>query len=101
MLAGAAEAKTSAGAPCWIWVARAPDDPKLKLMVVPGWADWNVVPSWPKAAVSDDAADTVIDPLSLGAVVVELAELGEFPQAAAAKATAASDPVAAHRQGWR
>ena len=40
-----AEAKTSAGAPCWIWVASVPEDPKLNVIVVPGWAAWNCSPS--------------------------------------------------------
>ena len=30
MSPGEAEANTSAGAPCWIWVASVPDEPKLK-----------------------------------------------------------------------
>jgi hypothetical protein len=34
MSAGDADAKTSAGAPDTIWVARAPEEPKLNLTVV-------------------------------------------------------------------
>src|SRR5450755_805600 len=76
-----AEAKTSAGAPCRIWVARAPDDPKLNAAVAPGWMAWNADPSWSNAPVSDEAADTVIDPDSRVEVVV-VEELAELPQAA-------------------
>ena len=63
MSPGEAEANTSAGAPCWIWVASVPDEPKLKATVVAGWMDRNVVASWVNAAVSEDAAETVIDPV--------------------------------------
>jgi hypothetical protein len=75
-------------------MASAPDDPKLNVIAVPGWADWNLVPSWPKAAESDDAAETVIDPVSFGRVVVVVfADPFELPQAAAARARAASHPA--------
>src|SRR5450759_622690 len=70
-----AEANTSAGAPCVIWVTSAPDDPKLNVMVAPGWADWNSVPSWPKVPISDDAADTMMEPVSLGFVAVSYTHL--------------------------
>ena len=44
------------------------------------------MPSVPKAPVSDEAADTVIDPVSFGAVVVEVVDVPaeELPQAAMA-----------------
>ena len=93
MSPGEAEAKTSAGAPCWICVARAPDDPKLKAMVVPGCFAWKDVSSWPKAPVSDEAADTVIEPVR-AAVVVVVGELEELPQAVATRATAATAAAA-------
>src|SRR5215469_8162660 len=62
MFFGAAEAKTSAGAPLVIWVARVELAPKLNLTVSPGWASWNCLPSWVKVSFSDDAAKTVIVP---------------------------------------
>ncbi len=40
---------------------------------------WKEVSSWPKAPVSDDAADTVIDPVS-AAAVVEVAVAGELEE---------------------
>src|SRR5664280_2429458 len=84
-----AEANTSAGAPCWIWVTSAPDDPRLNVMVVPGWADSNRLPSWPKVPVSEDAADTMMEPVSLGfVVVVPPDDEDELPQAVAATAAA-------------
>src|ERR1039457_5298018 len=93
-----AEANTSAGAPCWICVASVPDEPKLNETVVPGCADWNIVPRVPKAPLSDDAADTVIVPLSaavVAVVAVVLVAVDELPQAAAvARATRASAAAA-------
>jgi len=64
MFFGAAEAKTSAGAPLVIWVARVELAPKLNLTVSPGWASWNCLPSWVKVSFSDDAAKTVIVPVA-------------------------------------
>ena len=81
---GDAEANTSAGDPWVIWVASAPDEPKLNEISVPWCAALNIVPSFPKASVSDEAADTVIEPVSLYAVVVEVVDVSaeELPQAA-------------------
>src|SRR6266496_6052052 len=62
MFAGAAEANTSAGAPLMIWVARPELGPKLNVTLSPGWRVSNCCASWLKAPVSDDAANTVIDP---------------------------------------
>src|SRR5215470_6439121 len=73
MFFGAAEAKTSAGAPLVIWVARVELAPKLNLTVSPGWAASNCVPIWVKVSFSDDAANTVIVP----AGKAELAAAGE------------------------
>jgi hypothetical protein len=94
---GDADAKTSAGAPDTIWVARAPDDPKLNVTVVPGCSRWNPVASWVKVPVRDEAADTVIDPESDAPVVVVVPSEDELEQAAA---TNARTPVAtiAHRR---
>jgi len=95
MSPGDAEAKTDADAPCWIWVAKAPDDPKLNATVVPGCNRWKVVSSRPKAAVSDDAADTVIDPVSSGVVAdVVVGEPEELLHAAVATRTAARSSAA-------
>src|SRR5262245_19429136 len=60
MLVVSAEANTSAGAPCWIWVARAWLPAKLKLTLVPPLADVYCWPSWVKAAVREAAANTLI-----------------------------------------
>jgi hypothetical protein len=68
---GEAEANTSAGAPDTIWVASAPDEPKLKAIEVPGWTWWKLEASWVNVPVRDDAADTVMDPDS-GAPVVDV-----------------------------
>jgi hypothetical protein len=83
---GEAEAKTSAGAPETIWVARAPDDPKLNVTVVPGCNRRNPVASWVKVPVREDAADTVIDPASGAPVVVVVPAEVELEHAAVASA---------------
>jgi len=62
IVVGLAEAKTSAGAPCVIWVARPELDPKLNTTRVPGWARWNWRPSVVNDSLSDAAAKTVIVP---------------------------------------
>jgi hypothetical protein len=60
MLGKSAEANTSAGAPCWIWVASAWLPAKLKVTLVPLLAAVYRSPSWLNAAVSDAAANTLI-----------------------------------------
>ena len=57
-----AEAKTSAGAPCWIWATRSEDPAKLKVTLTPGWAFSNSAPISVKVFFSDAAAKTVISP---------------------------------------
>ena len=54
-----AEAKTSAVPSDSIDAARSPDEPKLNVTVVPGFAASKSDPICVKAAVSDDAANTV------------------------------------------
>ena len=54
-----AEANTSAGAPCWIWVTRSEEPAKLNVTVVPGWAASNCCPSSVKVDFSEAAANTV------------------------------------------
>jgi hypothetical protein len=83
---GEAEAKTSAGAPDTIWVARAPDDPKLNVTVVPGCSRRKPVASWVKVPVREDAAETVIDPASGAPVVVVVPAEDELEHAAVASA---------------
>jgi hypothetical protein len=56
MLAGSAEANTSAGAPCWIWAARSEEPAKLNRTVVPGWAASTWAPIGVKAFFSEAAA---------------------------------------------
>ena len=62
MLVRSADAYTSAGAPPWIWVTSADDDPKLNVTVALGFFLWKPEPSLVNASVSDAAADTVMDP---------------------------------------
>src|SRR5512133_3281317 len=87
MLGTSAEANTSAGAPCWIWVARAWLPAKLKVPLVPSAAVyWG--PSSLNAAVSDAAANTLISP---GDCAPEPPpESSPPPQAASTSAAAAS-----------
>ena len=59
MLAVSAEAKTSAGAPCWICATRSEEPPKLNLTFTPSWSASNCLPSSVKVDVSDAAAYTV------------------------------------------
>src|SRR5262245_32461715 len=68
MLVVSAEANTSAGAPCWIWVARAWLPAKLKVTLVPPLAAVYCSPILVKAAVSEAAANTLI---SAGAATPE------------------------------
>src|SRR5919204_2721096 len=62
MLVVSAEAYTSAGAPCWIWVARAWLPAKLKVTLVPPLAAVKSPPSLVNAAVSEAAANTFSSP---------------------------------------
>jgi len=92
MFFGDAEAKTSAGAPLVIWVDSPELGPKLNFTVSPLWAASNCLPSWVKAPVSDDAANTVIVPVAgaeLPALDGELELLLEQPAAATAASPAA------------
>jgi hypothetical protein len=99
---GDADAKTSAGAPDTIWVARAPDEPKLNWTDVPGCRRWKLVASWVNVSVSDDAADTVIEPDNRGgAVEVVVGVEDELEQAAVTTATAHSAARTARRLDGR
>src|SRR5206468_1304869 len=64
MLAGAAEANTSAGAPWLICVARAELPAKLNLTVEPGLAASKSLPIRVNDSVSDAAANTVTVPVT-------------------------------------
>ena len=64
-----AEAKMSAGAPCTIWACKAEDASKLNVTFASGCAVVNAAPRSLKAAVSDDAANTVMSPFTAGTVV--------------------------------
>src|SRR5689334_22979211 len=57
-----AEAKTSAGAPCWSWATRSDDPAKLKVTFVPGCAFSKSSPIWVKVFLREAAANTVISP---------------------------------------
>src|SRR5262245_54696616 len=93
MLAGDAEANTSAGAPLVICSARPELGPKLNFTVSPGWAASNCFPSWVKLSVSDAAAKTVIVPVGEDAGLAVDDELPEptleQPEAATAASAAA------------
>jgi hypothetical protein len=65
-----ADANTSAGAPCSIWVARVLDEAKLNAIEVPRCALWKRLPNWVNTPVSDEAADTVIEPVSVAALAL-------------------------------
>src|SRR5262245_31033213 len=87
MFVWSADANVSAGAPCWICVASVDDDPKLNVADASGFAVWKSFPICVKAPVSEAAADTVILPDTLDALVVDVVELPDFeslPQAATA-----------------
>src|SRR6478609_8817205 len=57
-----AEAKTSAGAPCWSWDTRSEEPAKLNVTVLPGWEASNFVPISVKVFLSDAAENTVSFP---------------------------------------
>ena len=65
----AAEAKTSAGAPRWIWVSRVELDSKLCFTVALSFCSSKVSPSSPNASIKDEAASmvSVFPPFSLSA----------------------------------
>src|SRR5215211_4872086 len=86
MLARSAEANTSAGAPCWIWVARAWLPAKLKVTLSPPLAAAYCRPSSVKAAVRDVAANTLS---SDGVSGLELPPASP-PQAASSSAATAT-----------
>ena len=81
-----ADANTSAVPSDSIDAARSPDEPKLKVTVVPGFAASKSDPICVNAAVSEDAANTVRSVASTDALPeVPLAELSLFePQATSA-----------------
>ena len=58
----AAEAKTSAGAPCWIWASNVELDSKLCFTFTPGFCCSNRFANSPKASMSEEAARTVSVP---------------------------------------
>ena len=65
--ARSAEAKTSAGAPASICATSAEVEPKFVRTRTPGFAMRNAATRSVNASVSDDAADTVIDPFGVAA----------------------------------
>jgi hypothetical protein len=91
---GDADAKTSAGAPATIWVARAPDDPKFIATDVPGCRCSKLVASWVNVWESEDAADTVMAPVSRGIVEVELVVEVVLPDVELEQALAAAASTA-------
>ena len=70
MVGSSADANTSTGAPLWICPARVDEPAKLVTTSTAGFAALNASTMSEKEAVSDEAANKVIDPLSgIGAVV--------------------------------
>jgi len=102
MFFGDAEAKTSAGAPEVIWVARPELAPKLNVTFTPGCAASNRLPIAVNASFSEAAANTVIDPDSaagldrLGLVDAEL-PLGPHPATADTASPAAITVIGGRR----
>src|SRR2546422_9054638 len=68
MLDWSAEAKTSPIAPCWIWATSVDDPAKLNFTTVPGWIRWKSAPIAVNAALSEEAANTVMVPLGADAL---------------------------------
>jgi hypothetical protein len=60
----AAQANTSAGAPCWIWVKSVELDSKLWRTSIPGFCSSKLFASTPNASVSEEAANTASVPPS-------------------------------------
>src|SRR5215213_4224604 len=89
MLSRSAEANTSAGAPCWIWVARAWLPAKLKMTLSPPLAAAYCRPSSVKAPVRDAAANTLSSDGAVGAEPPS-GSSPPPPQAASSRAAAAS-----------
>ena len=56
MFASSAEAKTSAGAPSWIWATRSEEPAKLNSTFTPSCVDSNSSPICSNVEVSDEAA---------------------------------------------
>ena len=82
-----AEAKTSAGAPWLIWVARSEDPAKLSVTVVPGCAASNSSASAVKGALRDAAAKTVtVLPASPAGAAQPVRPAATAPAASAAAA---------------
>src|SRR5215469_734876 len=88
MFAWSAEAKTSAGAPCWICVTSIGLPAKLNLTSTPGYFAWTWSPIFVNAPVSDAAASTVRLPETSG---VGVAGWAATPPHAAVTSAAATD----------
>src|SRR6478735_8103094 len=93
MLVWLAEAKTSAGCPCVMPVARAEDAPKFGVMVTPGWAASNCFLSVVNDSCNDAAANTFTVPVRAAVVDAPPDDNGEVlpgvvPELQAARATA-------------
>src|SRR5690349_12241996 len=106
MFFGAAEAKTSAGAPSLICLASAELPAKLKVTFVPGCAASKSLPSWVNVPVSDAAANTVMVPDTVG-VLLELLEGADdaaglsSPQPAMVRAATVARAASAVRRNIR
>src|SRR5581483_2770098 len=86
MLFWSADANTSAGAPCWIWVTSAWEPAKLYVTVRWGAFEASVAFSAVNASVSDAAANTVRLPVR-GKVVAAVLVLGPQPPSTTDRAT--------------
>src|SRR5829696_7664171 len=95
MVAGLAEANTSAGAPWTMLCASAELAPKLNRTVTPGFAASNRLPSVPNESVSEAAANTVTVPVG----PLRDGEPGSVPSSPQPAARASAAAAAATRTG--
>src|SRR5512134_1950307 len=89
MFASSADAKTSTGAPPWIWSTSADDPSKLNVTSVSGYLFSNCLPISVKASVNEAAAETVIEPAGFACGFAD-AEPGATSVVETAVATAAA-----------
>src|SRR5215472_718420 len=88
MFAWSAEAKMSAGAPCWICVTSVGLPAKLKVEAMPGYLRCRSSPIFVNASVSEAAASTVRLPETCGALGLDAGCAATPPQADASSSAA-------------
>src|SRR5215472_2028589 len=87
MFVWSADAKMSAGAPCWICVTSVGLPAKLNVEAMPGYFRWRSSPIFVNASVSEAAASTVRLPETCGAEGLAAGWEATPPQAAASSTT--------------